>query len=395
MLHCMNVALDGTTVATFQQAVHELLIDSIARNYMWNPSILIRLKGHLFGPANTDMFALHGEQRERHDLVLLLNMSNRMQVSKGQDRLYALMPLARDYEEGRITVDYNKTEEQVMADAAAYHISQHRDLKFLTASFRDNETDHPTWIPEGWMGRYPDGTRIFFREDSVLIYTNCSRNCVDIANLRLRIRGVSLGWARQLLLFNLSITTTLTEFWTCPLGEYIELYLGDTSTGLLIEFSRAIHGGMFKSSHEHESIQTGLSYLWELRTAAEQADRAIGYGGDRILDLLAPLKNINQPAWSALREVLRTLFKRSCITTNSGKIGLIPKCNIREGDEIWLVLGCPLPVVMRPQPNGRYRHICPAYIPALMEHEDIAHFVSEIQPGDRVGEWTVEDIELE
>jgi hypothetical protein len=108
-------------------------------------------------------------------------------------------------------------------------------------------------------------------------------------------------------------------------------------------------------------------------------------------DRLEPLEHANI---TALQEVVYCLGNRACIITNNGKHGLVPKCNIQDGDEIWLVLGSSLPIVLRRQPSGRYWHICPARIPALEEHQDLAQFSSNIQPGDKVGEWTVEDVEL-
>ena len=389
----MHVVFDGMAVASFQQVVADFISQLNAPGKGWNFPALLTLRGHVFGPTSTEMFAVHGEQRERVGLIDLLQRSVVLQVSNGRDRLYGLMHLANDYHEGRIIVDYSKTEEQVMADAAAYHISEHRDLKFLDETFRDNETNLPTWIPERWVGHDSDGIGLSWVDDPEPRYTECPLSSVDMGNMRLRIRGVKVDWVRQSLVPNAK--ATVAGFWKSQLGKYLQPYLEDTSTGLPLEFSRAMRGGMYDRTHGHESIHTGLSHLWDIGNAPDQASRDLGYGGDGIQDLLAPLKNGSQPAWSALRDVLRSLYGRSCIIMDNGHMGQVPKCNIREEDEIWLVLGCTLPVVVRRQPNGRYRHICTAWIPAFKEHEDIAHFVSEIQSGDKVGEWTVEDVELE
>ena len=388
----MNAAFDGMAVTSFQQAIGDVFARFDTHYSSWDDKSLHDLKGTICSPISREMFAVHGDRRERRSLFVLLSRSARMEVSRGQDRLYALMHLAKDYKEGRITVDYNKTAEQVMADAAAYHISQHQSLNFLIVSYRDDETSNPTWIPEMWMGNHPAGRTIIRQKTDVLMHTKCSLNSVDMRSMRLRIRGVKAYWVRQCLVPN--ARKTVADFWRSQIGEYIQPYLGDTSIGLPLDFFRAIRGGMKDQTHEHQSIQTGLSHLWKIGNAPEHASRDLGYGGSKVLDLLDPLKNDNQPAWSALRDVLKCLHSRLCIKTNTKHLGLIPRCNVRKEDEIWLVLGCILPVVVRSQPNGRYQHICTAWIPALQQHEDIAQFVSEIQPGDKVGEWTVEDIEL-
>jgi len=402
MLHCMDVTFDGVTVAKFQEAIDGVLFDD-SRDHIskWSVNALAKLRGPLARPVSNEMFAVHGDRRNRYLLLDILLRSSYMGVSKDHDRLYALMHLAKDYEEGRIIAKYNKTIEQVMADAAAYHISQHQNLDFLVVSFRHNETSNPTWIPEGWMGRDPEGIALLWDADHMsehFEHTQCSLESVNMRNLRLCIRGMKVGSVRQCIGSDIATSVadmTVAAFWKSPLGEYILPYLRDADTGLPREFSRAICGGILGLSHDHESIQAGLSYLWEIGKIPEQASRVLRYGGDNMLDLLAPLKNSNEPAWTALRGVLRSLTRRSCIITDSQHIGLIPECNIRDDDDVWRVLGSSHSVIVRRQASGRYWHICTAYIPALVEHEHMAHFSSKIQPGDKIGEWTVEDIELE
>jgi hypothetical protein len=151
----MDVALDGVTAANFAETVEERSREaaSMELDYQFHLT-LDDLMGNVPSRLYSKMFAAHGEQRVRHGLLTLLDASSNMQVSRGQDRLYAIMHLADDYEEGSIIVDYKKTKEQVMVDAAAYHISQHRNLDFLhecmqngvqkTAEFESNETIGPT-----------------------------------------------------------------------------------------------------------------------------------------------------------------------------------------------------------------------------------------------------------
>jgi hypothetical protein len=34
-------------------------------------------------------------------------------------------------------------------------------------------------------------------------------------------------------------------------------------------------------------------------------------------------------------------------------------------------------------------------MPSIQEHDDFLNLSSDIQPGDKIGEWVVEDIEIE
>jgi hypothetical protein len=217
----MDVALDGVTAANFAETVEDRFREAAYMEFDYQFHLtLYDLMGNVPSRLYSKMFAARGEQRVRYMLLTLLDASSNMQVSMGQDRLYAIMHLAKDYEEGSIIVDYNKTEEQVMVDAAAYHISQHRNLEFLyesmqndiqrAANFESNETIGPTWIPNEWMGRKNQGWSILevdryrpmIMKSPGLMTTKCSPHSVDIRNLRLHVRGVKVGWLRQCLVFN-------------------------------------------------------------------------------------------------------------------------------------------------------------------------------------------------
>lgn len=51
------------------------------------------------------------------------------------------------------------------------------------------------------------------------------------------------------------------------------------------------------------------------------------------------------------------LGRTSVIKTESGRLGYVPECDIQKGDQVWMVLGCETPIVLRPRPNGRYWHV--------------------------------------
>jgi hypothetical protein len=408
----MGVAFDGMAVARFQEAVSEALKRSYSAFDGESLVAVSKLIGNVWRPIRQEMFAVRGEHKRSKKLIHLLHESRPLQVSKKPDRLYALMHLAEDYEEGRIIADYTKPDECIMADAAAYHVNQHQNLEFLIDSFRDDAgmtadpradvTPHPTWIPNSWLGTPShDGRRVNLKaiygsevaKDQRLQYTRCSPHSVHAGSLRLCVRGAKVGWVRQRLLKERFGLMTVAQFWGSSLGEHIQLSLCNPDTDLPLGFFRAMQDGI-PSSYDDECVRAGFSYLLDISKTPEHAKRHLA-GGIDISDLLVPYGNVDRDACNALRGVLLTLVGRSCIVTNNNHSGLVPECNIRDEDEIWLILGCPLPVVVWRQPNGRYWHICAADIPVLEEHEDLKHFSSEIQPGDKIGEWTVEDIELE
>ncbi len=74
-------------------------------------------------------------------------------------------------------------------------------------------------------------------------------------------------------------------------------------------------------------------------------------------------------------------------------LGMAPMYSAEKGDEIWVILGCPMPLILRPGNDG-YRHICAVDIPRFQDHPVIIELSSDAQPGDKIGLYIVEDVEL-
>jgi hypothetical protein len=93
--------------------------------------------------------------------------------------------------------------------------------------------------------------------------------------------------------------------------------------------------------------------------------------------------------------ILTHLRTNVVLLTESGKLCWLPAPTAEYGDEIWFVLGSEVPIILRPQENGHYWHVGATTIPALHGHTDLKGFTDDIQPEDEIGDWIVEDIELE
>lgn len=161
MLHCMNVTIRGVHLTQFRRAVHDLghvLVQDL------DPASFVQLSTNLNSGIFADHFLTSNDQvRPRSRLIDLLTEVRPLRVSKDHDRLYVIMHLADDFQEGDITADYAMTPEQVMIDAANHHINLHRDIQFLNDSFQDcsdkiepygQDLDYTitTWIPLAWRG---------------------------------------------------------------------------------------------------------------------------------------------------------------------------------------------------------------------------------------------------
>lgn len=445
ILHCMNVTVLGSNFWQFRGAINKLGNAALTRSDM---QTVVQIGRTL----SLRILA------ERSPLIDLLSRNSNRKSSRIQDRLYAIMHLADDFYENDIEVDYNKTASQVMLEAADHHIRRHRNLRFLDISFRSvfdeiGYPEHnlgcsfPTWIPRKWLGSEPYGQSTYsFQTDrghkiavgeqldddedssdkifatgkyahnkrSVKFLTNlpdnelfttCATDSVDMTHMRLRVRGTKVGEVQTVLSLSLDGVgsldgMTVAQFWSSSLGQHIGSYFCLEERQLPLEMVRALVDPWFKKDFDYEDAVLGFRWFYDCSTKPELADRHIGSYGQLIGALLAPLRNHpnGDATINAISHVVLQLTRRKGILTDKDKFGLVPECNIRAGDEIWMLLGYSLPCVLSKQPNGTYEYICNARIPDLMDgivgHTNIRRFSRKAAPGEQIGEWTIEDIEL-
>jgi len=443
ILHCMNVTVLDTNFWHFRRAVDKMGRVAGTKSDMQTAMQLART-------LNLGLLA------DRNPLIDLLRQNSKRKSSRIHDRLYAIMHLADDFQENDIEVDYNKTASQVMLNAADHHIRRHRNLRFLNYSFRadfedslypghNSECSFPTWVPRTWLGSSQYGRpiwtsdksrghKITIREqldddedssDKIFatgkyahnkrsvksltnlpdneLFTTCASDSVDMTNMRLRVRGMKVGEVQTVLSLPLESGNdgmTVAQFWSSRLAQHIGSYFCREERQIPLGMVRALSVAWPNENFNYEDAVFGLKWFYDCSTKPGLADQHIGAAGHLINALLAPLRdhNIHSAAVTAISHIIYELSERKCILTDKDQFGLVPKCNIRAGDEIWMSLGHSIPCVLRKQPNGTYEHICTTKIPVLMDgiigHTDIGRFSRKATPGEQIGEWTIEDIEL-
>ncbi|KAH4151203.1 hypothetical protein HBH43_241850 [Parastagonospora nodorum] len=397
ILHCMNASVIGTTVFKFRQAAELYLKRSIGVH----PDRLVYgtlLHGDR-SPKAREMFAFHGEARKRYNLIHLLDDKKGLLVSREHDRFYAIMHLAKDYRDGDIAVDFSKSLEQVMLDIATHHISRHHDLEFLLKSFQPNEKysdsreglAHPSWIPNSWLGKDNIGIVTAGRKR---IYSQCSHKSIDMSTMRLSVRGIKIDRLRKLFKsedHNFP-RMTVVRFWASALGQHLQPYMSDNAAGLPHDIYCTISSHWVLKDFDHESLKAALAYLYELNQVAELTNLNIFEGQEALLP------GCSDSTHAISKRFLMLVGIYDFTLTDKGSFGFTSICNTREEDEVWMVLGCPQPIVLRQRDDGAYSHVCAAIITgltdSLMEHEDFEKFTRETQPGEKIGEWRMEDIEL-
>jgi hypothetical protein len=360
-------------------------------------------------------------------------------MTNPRDRVYALMHLANDYKEGAIVVDYSKSVIDVLIDAAAYIVQSNCDLSFLKHAFLNARGDssavheiserRPTWFPPAWFGEKPHG---FFDEDyDITFETECAYDSVSKAHRRLRIRGLRVDRVGTCLTADLDTTQfTARQLWESRLGSYLLNYIEadveshppevvdvlfgfaedilDDFRGQLVAGAEAMSSETLLDSandSESDSSVDAVDLLRALHGGTTLCLRALlkfsqGEFADQPLTFTGYLptaltEDMDTATKVVTHEILDRLEGHMVIMTESKKLGRVPACAIKDGDEVWVALGCNVPIVVRPQPNGHYWFVCPAEIPRIQEHADLRDLTSDVQVSDTFGEWVAKEIELE
>jgi hypothetical protein len=377
----MDIVVNGGALAQFQMARDEREIvawrsrSSLLHEQTWCNHL--RLLTQATSPAARKIFD-YQNGRNRYDLCQLL-FTEHLYVSEPQDRLYALMHLAKDYVDGSIEVDYAKTSLEVMMDAAAYQVRSHHDLRFLyktCLAAKNNTNDeeyehlpHPTWLPQSWLGH----EKILYMYTTPLQRTLTPPSCtISTTNRRLRVRGMRVDHLESCLRDRSSLETP-RQFCNSLLGSYLLDSAGTGMENLPDEAFRILFG-----QAEHETSEfaerilcldatngsisefyfwgedkdrdarmlvlmkraaiSALDKLWQFSQDARYADQSLFPGWSEILSPLF-VNEVEPIAQVALLQLYRSTSFDLVIMSRHNRLGRIPDCDFKSGDEIWIVLG--------------------------------------------------------
>lgn len=356
-----------------------------------------------------------------------------IKCSKTQDNVYALMHLASDYDEDGIFVDYSKPAIDVFIDAAAYHIAKNRDVSFLKDAclrvsnrfYGQPECSHheTTWIPRVWCCHTVETGLTGSASEGP--DTQCPRNTVLNDRRLLLIRGFRVDRIGLNLVYGYdTVRPSAADLWRSPLGIYLRKFSDMEAQNLPVELFNILVGWnevtkqIFLGSlsarkagtawkdritwiQQHEANARSLLYTATISALAEISSvyqnphtrhEELHEDGAINVDLFTDLDDFTL---AAMNIIFSRMSDSVIVTTESGGLAHLPDCDFEKGDEVWVVLGCDVPVVLKQRLNGRYWHVCVAESPRIQEHALVKSLSSDLAPGDRVGEWIVEDIEVE
>ncbi len=395
-LYCGKIWINHWSLINFQETIAGFLdankYANDAHSLEWFLLACSILPPHLAPATQISSFLEGGIDR---GLLSLLYGCRELNVTNERDRVYGLMNIAEDYEEGGLEVDYRKLPGEVMLDAITYHVKRNRTLLFLCHRHLDYETSArlihsdihvPTWFPLEYFGqRKQTGSRISLLLNSISD-SKCAPGSVSADRRRLSARGFMVCEVE--LCSPLGHPSTIENFWRTFMGVCVLDRIESGNYRLSEEWYAALSCGFSGDPPSYKDTNSGLSTLHGLSQDERWADQPLGFFGEKLPEI------IHDHERAALRAMLRCMDgKMIILTKDSDWVGLAPSCAVEEGDEIWVLLGCPLPLILRPV-EGAYWHVSPVAIPQLKDHNAIMELSSDIHTGAVIGDWTVTGIEI-
>jgi hypothetical protein len=339
----------------------------------------------------------------KHTLMKLLERTAILEATDSQDKLYTIMHLAHDYNEGSIPVDYERSVVDVMISAVRYFVEFQRTLDFLwqvdwdlertnraSSDIQPNTTqdsdaageEHiPSWLPRWW-----DRSDVFLSKSEKLPIgkTMCLRQSLAADNKRLQVQGFCVDTIVQVL----GWVNTLPNLTTREFGDIVRhLFYQDVPPQLRSTWCEVFMRSAPQLTTEKEILDI-IQQLLDIAVEFEMSESytAMSTMADVLGDLEKPKRDLITKIFDNLRGRMTFVTERFGLGKTRGKC-------MAQIDQVWVVLGCSAPLVLREVGNG-YLHIGTARIKGLNDYEPLQGIQEEMQDGDKCGSHAVTTITL-
>ncbi|KAK5708475.1 hypothetical protein LTR17_020654 [Elasticomyces elasticus] len=404
-VHCPALTFSGRALAKFQDVTDELhrhcMYGAIPHAPEWLQ--LFAELGIMFSFSGSINSFAERSQGSRGNLLALLPDAQQLFVSDERDRVYAVMQLAGDYDEGGITVDYTLETDTVFVSALRYHICRHSTLDFLSqVMLQPSIARRPSWVPDWTLSAPPmfGKPREFAASAQFLSMLDCLSDnakvlriqgiCVDALHHAAEAAGDPSGWNA------FDDEREATNVWMMLCRALPDLdHLCDIGLALPQHFCEVLLRP-FKLNSVVEQLSGYIpEALKRIRAVAHVSSFAeydvISSGPEEGSYFEAITDGLYRTCM-----IMRLLFSVGYIwPTRRQRLAFSTAFTGQEGDEIWVILGCHMPIILRPdgQP-GQYIVVSPAYVPGLMEGEAVEGLRDDYQDGDWCGGHQVRSISL-
>ena len=316
----------------------------------------------------------------RGTLLNLFLQAKALNMADQRDRLFGIVGIATDIDANNIQVDYRGSAAQAFCQIFELFIEKYGNLGFLCFApnpvrGRESEPCLPSWIPPG------PGIEI----GEIMASRTCgactsSEAAVDSKTCRLSVGGIQID-ELDFILDREPIDSKPISQWLPRLEAHCRKIWPDMANSnplyeqqevvdlffphLLPDRYRTVNRLDLPSNDQKlavlrrvidvaNSVPDGLASMSDVVWGkSENARRAVS-GGD----------------YGHCVAMISQLSKSIFVGTNKGRIGTMHlNTTPAAGDAVWIVFGCPMPLVLRPEPNeqGLYLLIGRIVVPSLLD----------------------------
>jgi hypothetical protein len=379
LVHTGNHSISWQDLVGVQKMLSESYNDQLADIFRNHPAI----RGYitLLGPHALRL--VYGyPPAESPDLFEIVLKHASKEASDPKDKIFAFVGISK--ESGTYPIDYSSPVSHVYMNFAHHTILQSRSLDFICAIRRygnnSSQIKLPSWVPNwGMKPAYPEDFFTDHNKSLYRVYASGSTNAQVQFNLdegAIFVQGGIIDTichlGRPCLMERADdfepALTALLDWWT------LSKSLSDASVQSQEAFVRTLCVDRIGPHHITSDYPKSKLLQWILGACSTLA---LKLHSDIDLDeaLQALTKMHNWSLYTAeearamgwVSQVSSNFLNRRFCVSASGILGLMPDA-IKAGDKICVLLGCSLPVVLRPI-NHHYIFIGSAYVDGYMSGE--------------------------
>lgn len=294
-------------------------------------------------------------RRQRVKFAHLRKFCGHVKCTDPRDRIFGLLGLLapNDLPPG-CRPDYSLSLHDVYLSAVSFHIEYTKQLDILFScelQGGDFNDDFPSWVPDFRIPLIAEPVSVMSYASSVLP----SDFAIDGASLKVRASKAGTVISCRRIEQNLGgDSSTLIEFeeHLCRLWEFVTSTSADPG---IANFCLVLGGGQLRESF--------LPPTGKRIPSLEQCSNLVK---DVLNDMACRETKWTPEDFSTLQAYNYTFSQasrnRSLVVTDQGQLGLAPLW-VKPGDEIYVVLGCRLPLLLRPAQRGAFQVVGPGFFP--------------------------------
>ena len=365
VFHFRTTPCDGELILGFLHALQSGMTSSNSSQQFAAETVLRQIGGQLRVETVRSLYFLmilleKDSVSTRFGLFELYQSTTFLESFDPRDQLYGLLGVVRDIRPSDVMIDYKQEPLEVLAQIPSLLIQTYDNLNFLcypegspSAFLSDKKKatfqGSPTWLP------LPGNTRPFPHCNIASHQGEASGSMAASVNID-QHHGISLR-CKGLRIDSVASKGQHMDILYAPITEWFQ-DLRRIAVGSVDANDSGFWNDTLKSYTDGRRYgrERNLRSYYDFLSLVAQ--RVAGLGMDNLTMhalLRKPVitKTLTAEEFHIARELFKMFSKRRLFSAHRFGTGLVRSCDLQVGDEIWVILGCPLPLILRKwEPSG-------------------------------------------